>query len=376
MIKKRLLLFVILLIVFSSIVQSFSPAQTSILINQQTILRIRLQKIFNDYQSPEININILPKYMLDGSTALIKFKTFDKKTKIISFNARLILKNKIKEIKLFDDGWHSDDNANDFIITGQLKTTNFDFEKNVTIEITATDQAFNIKKLRKNIEMLPRRTCEQIVYNGKIDDKLDLLIMGDKYNNFTLMTQDLNKSFQNIIAFEPFKSEQKKINTFFLDSTNIDLECHYNCDNITRAMCCNDEKVLTLASQCPNDIIGVLTNTTQYGGRYMWSGYWISYKDGYKDNVVVHEVGHAFNLMDEYDYQQQMPQGFKPWGPNCETSSSCLSWSGTSGTGCFRSCTYSSLFRPIERNSMMLDHNGDFGPVNQKHLNNMLTNYK
>ena len=377
MIKKRWLIFVILLILCSLLVQAF-PFLQSYLNLRNILSKQELQKRFNDYNPPNIEVMLLPKYMLDFSVALLKIRITDKKTRIISVDARIITKNKIRTLNLFDDGLHSDNNANDAVFTGYLRTVDFNNEQNVNIEITAIDQALNKITVRRNVQLLPRNVCERFVLNGNTNEKLDLLILGDKYSNKIELINEFNKSYNNIISFEPFKKDKKKFNIFYIDSTELNLDCHYGCyRNLSYSMCCDSEKVGIISTQCPNDVVGVIVNSTAYGGTYNFNpSYFVSYKYGYNDNTVVHEFGHAMGLMDEYDYKLSAGSSILPWGPNCETKSTCTSWAGTGGTGCFSSCTYSNWFRPIKANTLMYDNRGDYGHVNQKHLNNVLANYK
>lgn len=142
--------------------------------------------------------------------------------------------------------------------------------------------------------------CKMMLNNGNSQDKLDIVYVGSGYTSSDLekFVNDVNNHKNALLSYDPFKGSSK-INIYRVDDFK-DLGCEYWCGGIERAICCDDSKVQSVASQCPVDQIIVLVNNNKYGGAaYLCSGIGVSYRvDG---RVSVHEFGHSFGcLEDEY----------------------------------------------------------------------------
>ncbi|MBI2672760.1 hypothetical protein HYX19_00720 [Candidatus Woesearchaeota archaeon] len=211
--------------------------------------------------------------------------------------------------------------------------------------------------------------------------KLKIVIIGDKYgpSNQDLFLQDTMAIKEQVLKFMPFKENKDKIN-FYAINPEEDLGCTFNCYNITRLICCDNSKLMrAVLSKCPfNEVIAVVNNES-YGGSGLPTT--TTTRRGIFFNVPIHEFGHSFGgLVDEYSADgADIP--YYPEDVNCDNNTQCLKWqnlTGIGGIGCFEGCKYRryGLYRPIEVNSIMLDQNGDFGPVNERHLRRLLERYR
>lgn len=217
-----------------------------------------------------------------------------------------------------------------------------------------------------------KSSCVNLINNGPMKDKLDILFLGEDYNgqnnNFR---NDYNVVINAMMGHEPFKSQKSKIN-FYTTNKFQDLGCHYKCSGIDRMVCCDPAKVEKAAAQCPHDQIFILVNNNQYGG----SGgvYSISYNGEILDKVLLHEFGHTFgDLVDEYVNGCDIK--YYPEGLNCNNESNCSSWRHLQGVECVQGCNSEQWYR-ANVNSIMWDLAGDFNPVGEEILSEKLEAYK
>lgn len=223
-------------------------------------------------------------------------------------------------------------------------------------------------------------TCIPVIYNGDPKDKLDVLIVGDDYWEDTLpqFKNDVDVVINKLLSFEPFKSQQQKINFYRIDNT-YDLSCHYNC-GVDRCICCSWNYIERVAVDCPHDKVMVLLNNNKYGGCGSTSVA-ASYNGPQKGIVMTHEFGHTFGkLRDEYKYGYYPGYDKFPYlGDNCDPMPGCINWvdlMDVEGVGCYQGCQYEEWYRPIYSQSIMLDLGGDFNPVGEREINRQLEGYK
>ncbi|MBI1934829.1 hypothetical protein HYS31_00155 [Candidatus Woesearchaeota archaeon] len=215
-------------------------------------------------------------------------------------------------------------------------------------------------------------SCTTLDYNGDPKNKLDLLYIGDAYLNSDQVkfANDVNIFIRGLLDYEPFKSQRNKINFYRIDNTH-DLACQYNCGGLKKLICCDWSKVEQAAAHCPHDYVFIIVNNDTYGGS---GGYYsVSYRGNY--NVSVHEFGHSFGgLSDEY-VRGSCPSCDSKEKVNCDGTPDCPKWSNLPNTNCVKGCTYEEWYRPRENHSMMLDLNGSFNPVGERHLSKLMEAY-
>ena len=221
--------------------------------------------------------------------------------------------------------------------------------------------------------------CISVTNSGNPADKVDVTFLAEQYTDLTKFQNDVFKyiDYENeengLLAIEPFKSNKGKFNFYFVNQTN-DLDCKLGCFGIDRLICCNDQKVKRVATQCPSDKIFVLVDTTTFCGASKDYSTVCAITDARAGLVLTHEFGHIFGgFGDEYTYGKD--GDYDKSVPNCDASPSCDKWSGTPGTGCFKTCGYTNLYRSIEENSLMNIYVPTFGPLNEPLLAEALSSY-
>lgn len=232
--------------------------------------------------------------------------------------------------------------------------------------------------------------CIILQDNHPRETKLKIVIVGASYGavNKELFLRAANRIKDQILSFEPFRSNSNKINFYALNSEN-DFGCHFGCHNIQRALCCSRNFEISdfVASRCPFNKIMLVFNSYEHGGT--GGSIPVTAMGSIDVNTPIHEFGHSFGgLVDEYNYNH----GLIPYSEtdvNCDNNPQCPKWQDLMGryenevtknvvtVGCFEGCKYQErgLYRPIEIESIMLDMLGDFGPVNERHLRRLLEHY-
>lgn len=222
--------------------------------------------------------------------------------------------------------------------------------------------------------------CETFVSQGDPDEKLDIVFVGDDYyrnGHEDQFIQDTAAHKDRLLSYEPFRSQSSKINwhRVRVDDRVNDLRCEINCGGVPRVICCRDATVSRVVRSCPYDEIMVLVDTEEFGG----SGGDYAVSAGFAPVIMSHEFGHSFGgLDDEYSYGGNAPEGDLP-GPNCSAENRCQKWQelrGEEGVGCFQQCKWDNWFRPLEENSLMFDLGGDYNPVGERHLRQLLERYR
>jgi hypothetical protein len=216
---------------------------------------------------------------------------------------------------------------------------------------------------------IPSTACNSIKFSGDSSKKLDIVFVGDKYQDLATFDNDTEIHTNTLFSIEPFASNTSRINVWRVDSLS-DLGCYYNCAGIDRLICCDSSKVAYAASQCPNDEIIVLVNNGTYGG----SGGSFAVASRFFPAVTVHEFGHSFGgLYDEY-LAYNSPSGTSPNGPNCGDSN-CSSWSDLFNTSCVQGCTYTNWYRPSACSLMYALNCFYFNSPSIRQISNLLGYY-
>lgn len=186
-----------------------------------------------------------------------------------------------------------------------------------------------------------------IMVNGPIEKKVDVLILGDGYakEDIEKFKKDAKHFSETLFSYQPFKAHKKDFNVRALeivsDDTGIDkpdqniwkhtaLGTKYNTFGSARYVLTEENKALRdIADAVPYDFITILVNDNRYGGGGIFNLYTTCFtkpvKEGQEwemDYVYVHEFGHCFaGLGDEYyssdvSYIDFYPKGIEPWEPN------------------------------------------------------------
>ncbi len=337
-----------------------------------------------DNTPPIISTTQIPNYIFANSTFIFQINAKDLDSGLYSLEGHIINLNDASsnKIDLFNDGSHNDGSSGDSIYSSVLETGKLNPKNNVIL-LTAIDNAGNKATLTKTIkDIIYPKKCDNLVYNGDPNNKLDIVFLGDNFLNLEELGNITKLHYENIFGFEPLKTAlaQNKINLYLINDT-VDLYCNYGVSigaNLTPQphwLGCDNEKVLLTISNCPNDAAMVIVNNETYGGT-AWGSYAIVYKNGHNTNTPAHEFGHVFGkLHDEYSYGINASPKWTAQGANCDTEQTCTKWSKIINTNCFTGCSYDNWFRPIINQTLMYDAKGDFGSVNQAELNKRLSSY-
>lgn len=217
--------------------------------------------------------------------------------------------------------------------------------------------------------------CVTVLYNGDPQDKLDLIFLGNDYENLDDFSEDVSKYVNNLfLKTKPFDTNMDKINFYRIDQFR-DLGC-----KITSYILCNEYKTKQLASNCPNDYIFILTDISKIKDFVMpirSSAISNIAHINPADNelVLLHEFGHTFGrLADEYVDESYYKNFNEDNYPNCD-SAGCEEWSSL-GDGCFKGCSVSQFFRPTKE-SIMRNYfkSEEYGIVNEQIISERLNVY-
>lgn len=237
--------------------------------------------------------------------------------------------------------------------------------------------------------------------NGPVENRLDLVFVGDGYTAAQLGTYaghvsniwpvmlaetplDEYASLFNIHRVDVVSNQSGVDNDPFpgvLKDTALDME--FWCSGIDRLLCVNVGKANIQAYLAPDrDQVVALANSTTYGGAGYSASDLATVSGGNFSSIeiVLHEVGHALgDLADEYDYGGPATYvGSEPWEPNVSiyTTGSMASllakwhlWLGEAGVGTFQGAKYSQfgIYRPTF-NSKMRNLGAPFDPINAEQL--------
>jgi len=335
---------------------------------------IHIEKVAPSY----FESSVFPREGMTGTIFKISFWIYNKTG--IGFVAANIIKNKqiITSLNLYDDGNHGDEKADDGLFANVFDSVNQQ-ENSYAINFIAGglkyDNATSFQILKEN--------CINLVNSGPPEDRINIVFLGSEYKNMEKFRNDiirdidLNSRYNGLFSFEPFKSNKGKFNVYYVNKS-VDLDCKLNCEGIESMICCDDNKVVEEASQCPADQIIVLHDTPQFCGTSTFYAKVCSYVKS--PIVMVHEFGHSFGgLGDEYNYEEIYPSYAKSIGayefnfPNCDKAG-CEKWEEIT-SGCWNGCTVSALFRPTKNKCIMYTYVPEFCPVDINHLEKLMHDY-
>jgi len=218
--------------------------------------------------------------------------------------------------------------------------------------------------------------CVNVLSSGSVEEKMDIVFLPEDYTDLEKFEEDVKKYIDlndeegGIFSVEPFKSNKEKFNFYYINRSS-DLECKLGCFGVDRLVCCNDDRVKEVASQCPYDQAVVLVDTKEFCGASKDYASVCTIEDERAGLVLVHELGHTIGgLGDEYSYGRSG----KTEVPNCDVAG-CSKWAGIEGTGCYETCGYTNLFRPTLKDSLMNLYIPQFGPVSINRFLQVLSDF-
>lgn len=192
-----------------------------------------------------------------------------------------------------------------------------------------------------------------ILENGKPENKIDLVIIGDGYTaeEAGKFESDLKRLTRYFFSVEPFKSHQNKFNIRGVmkpsedsginnprgnEFKNTSLSTSFNALDVDRyLMTENITAVQNIAAYVPHDAILIMANTDKYGGGGIYNYYCTFSADDIDAGfLMLHEFGHSFfGLGDEYyvsesAYNDFYPEGHEPLAANitADTNSASVKW--------------------------------------------------
>jgi hypothetical protein len=186
--------------------------------------------------------------------------------------------------------------------------------------------------------------------NGTVDQKIDLVILGDGYSAKDLAKFRTDVKHYTDVLFNsmPFSRHKIDFNVWMIETVSADsgiddprnkqwrhtlFDASYNAfDSQRYILTFSNKELRNVSALAPYDYIYILVNSAQYGGGGIFNCYATCYTGvqnaepaWWSDYVFVHEFGHAFaGLADEYytssvSYQDFYPKSAEPWEPNITT---------------------------------------------------------
>ncbi len=327
----------------------------------------KLRDALPDYPIPEdeIHAEVFPASSQEGTLFLIKaVYPVDREQQDLI----LMIKkgNNVGSVYLFDDGKHYDNGVNDGVYVGFFDSLG---------KQEGVYDIMNKKDVLASFE-ISNDKCEIIVGNSN-DDNINFVVLPSGYDDYEEFKSDAKRLIaggNSLLYVEPFKSNQDKF-SFSTVETNQDLGCEIGCHGIETLVCCDNEIVKQEASKCHHDNVFVLINSNKLcGSASSYAKVCAKHEDA--KLILMHELGHTFaGLADEYvysDYYGNYSIG-KISKPNCD-SEGCLKWNNITDS-CFEGCTYSTLYRSSEKNSIMYDLYPEFNQVSALHIEKLIQNY-
>jgi len=350
------------IIIFVSI---FALAAGAFIIYEATKTKEVLPLLPAPFSSKEV-IKVEPKASQEGTTFLITAE-FSKAKEQQDMSVIIQNNNYVEQVPLFDDGKYYDGESRDGIYGGIF---NSEGKPTGTYTIKSKDKVLATFSVYKE-------KCTPIYESKTNNTKIRFVILPYGYNDISEFGNDAKNLLEgkdSLLNTEPFVSNLDKL-SFSIAISNQDLQCEIGCKKVPTAICCNDKIVAQEASQCPHDYIIVLVKSKEVCGSASYYAKVCS-KNSLSSMILMHELGHSFgNLADEYVYSEVF--GSYSIGeikaPNCDTEG-CAKW-GSISPGCFEGCTYSSLYRSEEKDSIMYDYIPVYNKVCQNEIQNRINNY-
>lgn len=198
--------------------------------------------------------------------------------------------------------------------------------------------------------------CNEMLIQGDYSRQTNLLFVGG--------TQESQEYSDYLFAHEPFASHKESFNIYRIDKVS-------TCERYKGiALFCYSRELLAQAAVCPHDYIIALedASATLRSSAYMGVA---SINTRLPKTVLLHEVGHLFNLDEEYK------AGYNPGSdsPNCK--STCAQFGQES---CYQECSDSSHSRSVDEGVMRTlspqDVSNPYGTYNRNYLAQKITRPK
>jgi len=178
--------------------------------------------------------------------------------------------------------------------------------------------------------------CSVLSYSG--ENAINLVFLSSE--------ERAKKYMDFFFGYKPFSDEEYKDSFNFFLIENHEVEC-----DIYKgiALLCPQKDVARRASACPNDYI-IISEERESSIRSSAYMNVMSLNEKHKDEVFMHELGHALGgLAEEYvDNRAKIPRGSK----NCLDACDGFGQTGIDSDGCFEGCTKSDHFRSIDNGVM------------------------
>ncbi|NWJ52741.1 MAG: peptidase M64 [Bacteroidetes bacterium] len=169
-------------------------------------------------------------------------------------------------------------------------------------------------------EMVHPNKVDVIFENGKPEQKLDLVILGDGYTKAEMekFRKDVKRLTDALFSAEPFKSRKNDFNVRAVETPSetsgvckphhnvykrSPLGVHYSSfDSERYALTYENKTVRDVASTVPYDFTVILVNEKTYGGGGIYGLYTtVSADNKFAEYIMIHELGHHIAaLADEY----------------------------------------------------------------------------
>jgi hypothetical protein len=228
----------------------------------------------------------------------------------------------------------------------------FPWPKNtVTVILNKRDSSNNFTKIWTTdidpssrqvnpVDLIHTNKIDIISQNGPVDQKVDIVILGDGYSKDEMMKfrKDATRLSGYFMNTEPFKSRNKDFNIRAIETPgessgvskphlgvfkHSPLSVHYSSfDSERYALTYDNQTVRDVASQVPYDLMVILINERTYGGGGIYNLYsTVSADNKYAEYMMIHEFGHQIAaLADEYytsSVSYETPKiKVEPWEPN------------------------------------------------------------
>ncbi len=213
--------------------------------------------------------------------------------------------------------------------------------------------------------------CKRIAGTGDVKN-LDILYISHGFGNMSAFKNYVDAGSQTLLGFKPFSNLRGKINIWMLDEPK-DLGCR---TLEPRMFQCDAAKVAAARVRCPNDQVIIVVKSDDWRG-FGFVGGTLSGVSSSKDMpyyVVLHELGHALGLNDEYLYGAGDGVSVSANAPNCDSNSTCPKFAGVAGSGCHRGCQSNDYYRPVDE-GMMKTLGPAFGAFDEHYLTQVISRY-
>lgn len=184
--------------------------------------------------------------------------------------------------------------------------------------------------------------CKTLEYNG--EGKTNIVFFSDK--------KDAERYVAVFYEFEPFKSNKKEFNFYYIDSYEPECEIYKGV-----ALLCYSRVLIRKAGSCPNDYIVVVKeeNNKIRSSNYMNV---MSLNSKHPASVFIHEFGHGFaNFAEEY-IPGKIPRNSKNCVSDCDKFDV--------KDGCYEGCSKDSYYRSVDRGIMRTLSSKTFGVFDTK----------